>query len=58
MVVNCVAERRPDVVDQQPDRTRQLNVELVQSLGQAASQVRDDHQEEEDPDDDGAAAGR
>lgn len=32
IVINCVAERRPDICDSHPDQTRRLNVEFVAHL--------------------------
>ena len=34
VVVNCIAERRPDVVEKDKDRARLLNVEMVRNMAQ------------------------
>ena len=38
VVVNCIAERRPDVVDRELERTRQLNVQAVETIAKASKE--------------------
>jgi S-adenosylmethionine synthetase len=39
VVINCVAERRPDVVDKSPDRAAELNVGVVGTLAAVAKDL-------------------
>ena len=56
VVVNCIAERRPDVVDKEPEKTNLLNVEAAEVIATAATEVSptgEDHNGGGDDDDGG-----
>lgn len=40
VVINCVAERRPDVVEKEPAKADVLNVRLVEILGEESARLR------------------
>jgi dTDP-4-dehydrorhamnose reductase len=39
VVINCVAERRPDVVEREPGRAQELNVRLVEILAEESARL-------------------